>query len=329
MSADEMPLCAQVMIEPFEKWALDFVGPISPMSHRKNYILVCTDYVTKWVEEKSLFRATKKFVVEFIYEYIFTRFGVPREIVTDQGTQFTSKLMKELTDKYGIKHCKYFPYHPQENGQVESTNKVLESILTKTIQLHHRDWTDRLLEGLWAYQTTWRNTTRHTPFELVYRKQVLLPIEFQVRTFRIVTELGLNPDEAQKQQALKLNELDEIRQDVIQRTILVQNHRSKWHGKFIKKNHFQPGDWAMLFDSRFKTFKEKLTTRCLVPYEVDTVYDNGVVKIKTIDDGQVSFVVNGHRLKFYHKPISKEDFLQVMSIDKALALVYGEVPPCS
>jgi hypothetical protein len=85
------------MIEPFEKWALDFVGPISPVSHRKNYILVCTDYVTKWVEEKSLFRATEKSVVKFTYEDIFTCFGVPREIVTNQGTQFTSKMMKELT----------------------------------------------------------------------------------------------------------------------------------------------------------------------------------------------------------------------------------------
>jgi transposase InsO family protein len=95
--------------------------------------LVCTDYATKWVEEKSLFRATEKSVVEFIYEDIFTHFGVPREIVTDQGTQFTSKLMKEITKKYGIKYCKSSPYHPQSNGQVESTNKVIEAILTKTV----------------------------------------------------------------------------------------------------------------------------------------------------------------------------------------------------
>jgi transposase InsO family protein len=100
------------------------------MSHKKNYILVCTYYVTKWVEEKSLFSATKKSVVEFIYEDIFTRFGVPHEIVTDQGTQFTSKMMREITEKYGIKHCKSSPYHPQANGKVESTNKVLEAILT-------------------------------------------------------------------------------------------------------------------------------------------------------------------------------------------------------
>ena len=82
-SVDEIPLHPQVMIEPFEKWALDFVGPISPMSRKNKYILVCTDYVTKWVEAKSLFRAIEKFVVEFIYDNIFTRFGVPREIIID------------------------------------------------------------------------------------------------------------------------------------------------------------------------------------------------------------------------------------------------------
>jgi transposase InsO family protein len=127
----------------------------------------------------------KNSVIKFIYEDIFTHFGVPREIVTDQGTQFTSKLMRELMEKYGIKHRKYSPYNPQANGQVESTNKFLEAILTKNIQLHHQDWADRLPEALWAYQTTWRNTTGHTPYELVYKKQVILTIEFQVRTFCI------------------------------------------------------------------------------------------------------------------------------------------------
>ena len=143
-----------------------------------------------------MFRATEKSVVEFIYEEIFTRFGVPREIVTDQGSQFTSKLMKELTTKYGIRHCKSSPYHPQANGQVESTNKVLESILTKTIHLHHKDWAYRLSEALWAYRITWRNTTSHTPYELVYGKQFLLPIEFQVKTFHMVSKLGMDLDEA-------------------------------------------------------------------------------------------------------------------------------------
>jgi hypothetical protein len=56
---------------------------------------------------------------------------------------------------------------------VESTNKVIEAILTKIVQLHHKDWVDRFPEALWAYRTSWRNTTGHTPYELVYGKQVL------------------------------------------------------------------------------------------------------------------------------------------------------------
>jgi hypothetical protein len=76
--------------------------------------------------------------------------------------------------------------------------------------------------------------------------------------------------------------------------MLVQNQRSKWHGNFIKKKHFQNDDWDLFFDSLFKTFKGKLTTRWLGPYKVVTVYENEAAKIKTIDDGQLSFVVNGH-----------------------------------
>ena len=141
---DEIPLQPKVLIEPFEKWELDFVGTINLASKKKRYILVCTDYVTKWVEAKDIPRVTEKVVVDFLHEDIFTRFGVPREIVTDQGSQFTSHLMTTLVQHYKIKHKLSSPYHPQGNGQVESTNKVLESILTMTVEKHHKDWEDRL-----------------------------------------------------------------------------------------------------------------------------------------------------------------------------------------
>jgi len=91
-----MPLQPQVHLEPFEKWALDFVGPINPPSKGKKHILVCTDYVTKWAEAKALARAIEQIVVNFLFEEIFVRYGVLREIVTDQGTQFTSTRFKKL-----------------------------------------------------------------------------------------------------------------------------------------------------------------------------------------------------------------------------------------
>ena len=74
----------------------------------------------------------------------------------------------------------------------------------------------------------WRDTTRHTPYELVYGKQILLPIEFQVKTFRMVAQLGMDLSEAQSQRLLQLNELDEIGQDAIQHTVLVQEQRARY-----------------------------------------------------------------------------------------------------
>ena len=102
------------------------------------------------VEENDFYQANEQTFVDFLFEKNFTRFGVPREIVTDQGTQFMSNRVKETTQQYQIRKKVSTPYHPQGNGHVESTNKVLEAILTKTIKSNHRDWEDRLPEALWA-----------------------------------------------------------------------------------------------------------------------------------------------------------------------------------
>eukprot|EP00253_Pinus_taeda_P032915 PITA_32915 len=109
----------------------------------------------------SIFRDAKEYVkrCDSFQRDIFTRFAVPREIVTDQGSQFTSKMVEKLVEDYKIKHMNSTPYHPQANSQVESTNKVIEGILTKTVHLHIRDWAEKLPEALWVYRTTWRNTT--------------------------------------------------------------------------------------------------------------------------------------------------------------------------
>lgn len=90
---------------------------------------------------------------------------------------------------------------------MESTNKLIKAILTKVVHLHRSDWAERLPDALWAYHTTCRNTTGHTPYELVYGNQVFLPIEFQVETFKTTSNLGLDQYVSQKQRLAQLNEL--------------------------------------------------------------------------------------------------------------------------
>eukprot|EP00253_Pinus_taeda_P007167 PITA_07167 len=148
---DEMPLNPQVILEPFKRWALDFIGPINPPSSQRVYILVCTDYMTKWVEAKALIRANEESILTFLFQEIFVRFGVPRELVTDGGPPFNSHGFKATLQKYHIHHKITTPYNPQANAQVERTNKVIEAILTKTVKENRKDWSQRLPEALWAY----------------------------------------------------------------------------------------------------------------------------------------------------------------------------------
>jgi hypothetical protein len=324
---DEMPLNPQVVLEPFDRWALDFIGPINPPSNQKVYILVCTEYMTKWVEAKALHRETEEAVIKFLFTDIFTRFGMPRELVTDGGPPFSSHGFKATLQKYHIQQRMTTPYHPQANGQVESTNKFIESILTKTVKESRKDWSNRLLEALWAYRTTWRNTTGFSPYELVYEKSVVFPVEFEIKTLRTALSANLDLTDAQTARLQQLNELEEKRLDAIQQTTVIQQQISQWHDKNIKNKQFQKGNWALLYDSRFKEFQGKLRTRWLGPYEVDTIFPNGTVRLLTIDDSRTPLLVNGHRLRLYQKPVSKEDFKATCMADAHFLFMEGVSTP--
>lgn len=149
-------------------------------------------------------------MAEFIRENVFYKFGYPRELVIDQGIQFTSNMIEDMLNQHKIKHRTSTPYHPQANGQVEVTNRALEGILTKVVSSRRKCWADRPVEATWAYNTTWKTTTRFTPHELVYEKRALFSIEFEYNTLRMVAQLDLDLSSAQKERLFQLNGLDEF-----------------------------------------------------------------------------------------------------------------------
>ncbi|XP_057819044.2 uncharacterized protein LOC131032133 [Cryptomeria japonica] len=236
-----------------------------------------------------------------------------------QGPQFTLELIVALVKEYEIRPWKSTPYHPQANGQVEVTNKELENILTKTIALHKRDWAMRLPEAVWAYHTTWKTTTGLTPYELIYGKKAVLPIEFEIKTLQTALQLSLSLSDAQKDCIVQLHSLDELHQDALFHTEVIQKQRALWHDRHIRQRSFQPRDWALLYDSRFQDFKGKFHTRWLGPYEVEHVYDNSAIQLCTVDSKWRKLLVNGHRLKLYRKPLSKEAFF--LDVAKELTMV--------
>ena len=98
----------------------------------------------------------------------------------------------------------------------------------------------------------------------------------------------------------------------------------KWHDKFIKNKVFQSGDWELLYDSCFNDFKGKLCTCWMGPYAVDTIFDNGTIRLVTIDDTRTSFIVNGHRLRLYHQLASKDAFIKQISEKSGLKVINVE-----
>ena len=119
-----VPILAQAL---FEKWGIEFVRPIALASRygQKRYILVATDYVTKWAEAIATKTDNANIVATFLYKNIIMHFGYPKELVSDHGTHFMNNTIAALTAKYEIKHRKTTPYHPHANGQTEKTNGIL------------------------------------------------------------------------------------------------------------------------------------------------------------------------------------------------------------
>jgi len=111
----------------------------------------------------------------------------------------------------------------------------------------------------------------------------------------------------------------------VDQTVSIQQQRSNWHDRFIKKKVFCEGDWELLYNSRFKRdFKGKLRTRWLGPYLVDKVFDNGIVLLVTIDENRAPLFANGHRLRLYHKPISKDAFTSQIVANPDYQLEQGQ-----
>jgi len=127
-----MPLNPILEVEIFDVWGIDFMGPF-PNSFGNQFILVAVDDVSKWVEVVPTKTNDNKVVVKFLKENIFSRFGSPRAIISDNGSHFCNRVFEALMRKYSINHKLSTPYHPQTNRQVEVINRQIKLILKKTV----------------------------------------------------------------------------------------------------------------------------------------------------------------------------------------------------
>ncbi|KAL6321888.1 hypothetical protein AAG906_035594 [Vitis piasezkii] len=169
-----------VPIDLFDVLVIDFMGPFL-MSF--GYILVGVDYVSKWVEAVPCKHNDHRVVLKFLKENIFSRFRVPKAIISDEGTHFCNKPFETLLAKYGVKHKVAIPYHPQTSGQVELANREIKNILMKVVNTNRKDWSAKLLDSLWSYRTTYKTILGISPYRLVYGKACHLPVELEYKAW--------------------------------------------------------------------------------------------------------------------------------------------------
>nr|GEV06448.1 reverse transcriptase domain-containing protein [Tanacetum cinerariifolium] len=262
---NEMPQNAIQVCKIFDVWGIDFMGPF-PSSRGNKYILVVIDYLSKWVEAKSLPTNDAQVVVKFL-KSLFGRFGTPYTIISDHGTHFYNEQFAKIMLKYGVTHRLSTAYHPQTSRQVEVSNRGLKRILERTVGENRASWSEKLDDALWAFRTTYKTPIGRTPYN-DHRK-------------------------------LQLNELNELRDQAYENSFTYKEKMKKLHDSKIKNHIFNVGDRVLLFNSRLKIFSGKLKTRCSGPFTITQVFPYGTIELSQPDGP--NFKVNGHHVKHYFR----------------------------
>ena len=173
----KLPLQQMPLIdEPFHRVAVDLIGPLYPATDRGNrYVLTVVDYATRYPEAVALRNIDTECVAEALVD-IFSRVGVPREMLSDNGSQFTSSVMKEVSRLISVRQLTTTPYHPMCNGLVERFNGTLKLMLKRMCAERPRDWDKYLNAVLFAYREVPQESLGFSPFELIYGRAVRGPM---------------------------------------------------------------------------------------------------------------------------------------------------------
>ena len=250
-----------IIEEPFQRIAMDLVGPLPRSRSGNKYILVICDYATRYPEAIPLRSIDAGHIAEELIK-VFARVGVPKEILTDQGSNFTSQLLAEVYRLLRIQPIKTSPYHPQTDGLVERFNQTLKAMLRKTVWKEGKDWDKWLPYLLFAYREVPQSSTGFSPFELVYGRQIRGPLDVLKETWETSNKSNESVVSYVLAMQEKLSEMSELARENLAKA---QKQQKKWYDENARERRFEPGEQVLVL---LPTETSKLLAQWHGPYPV-------------------------------------------------------------
>ena len=250
-----------IIEEPFQRIAMDLVGPLPRSRSGNKYILVICDYATRYPEAIPLRSIDAEHIAEELIK-VFSRVGVPKEILTDQGSNFTSQLLAEVYRLLHIQPIKTSPYHPQTDGLVERFNQTLKAMLRKTVWDEGKDWDKWVPYLLFAYREVPQSSTGFSPFELMYGRQVRGPLDILKETWETSKKSSESVISYVLSMQEKLSEMSELARENLARA---QKRQKRWYDENARERRFEPGEQVLVL---LPTDTSKLLAQWHGPYPV-------------------------------------------------------------
>lgn len=171
------PMQQYIVGAPFERVAVDVLGPLPRTNKGNRYLLMVMDYFSKWPEVIPMPNQEAETVADALVKDIVSRHGVPLELHSDQGRNFESTVFKNLMTKLGIRKTRTTPLHPQSDGMVERLNRTIAQYLSKFVSQNQRDWDELIPFFLLSYRSCVHEATNETPAAIIYGRELKLPID--------------------------------------------------------------------------------------------------------------------------------------------------------
>ena len=254
-----------IMTEPFSRIAMDIVGPVLRSRRGHRFTLVVCDYATRYPEAIPLRSCKAETVAEELLK-MFARVGIPREILTDQGSNFTSRLLGELYAMLKVHPIRTTPYHLQTDGLVERFNQTWKAMLRRTVDQEGKDW-DRLIPFLlFAYREVPQVSTGYSPFELLYGRMVRGPLDVVKEAWESEQAEQSGVEESVVSYVLsiqeKLNQMAGLVRANMEKAQATQKH---WYDRKSRERALNEGDKVLVL---LPTSNDKLLAQWQGPYVV-------------------------------------------------------------